>query len=183
MKAGWQAWVVVLALGAVEAFAAALRTFEDLRSEALWLESLRRDTDIAVPRVIPARSGELVIPMRQPGIPRIWNTTLMSGVPGRLLGRYLTSRNLENRTVRVFRAEPPNLPLQDWARQNNWDMNFGRLKRDGQLTLCGPDTRLRKFRLELLFFSPVRGKSKSYSCGGDVFTPVLPVAFHHKVIP
>jgi Ser/Thr protein kinase RdoA (MazF antagonist) len=71
------------------------RTFEDLQAEALWLEALARETSISVPRVLPARSGERVLPMRQPGVPKVWNTTLMRWVPGRLLGHYLTTRNLE----------------------------------------------------------------------------------------
>src|SRR5512142_177732 len=71
------------------------RTFEDLRSEALWLEALDRDTAVAAPRVMPTRSGEYVWPVSLPGVPDDWNATLMSWVPGRLLGRYLTGRNLE----------------------------------------------------------------------------------------
>ena len=71
------------------------RTFEDLRSEALWLEALGRDTTIPVPRIIPARSGEFVLSLSIPGIPKIWNTSLMSWVPGRQLRHYLTVRNLE----------------------------------------------------------------------------------------
>lgn len=71
------------------------RTREDLRSEALWLDAIRRETSVSAPRVVPARSGEYVLPMGDPGIPEIWNTTLMSWVPGRLLGHYLTARNLE----------------------------------------------------------------------------------------
>ncbi len=71
------------------------RTFEDLWSEALWLDALNRDTAIPVPRIIPARSGEYVLPLCGPGIPDTWNTSLMSWVPGRLLGHYLTARNLE----------------------------------------------------------------------------------------
>lgn len=71
------------------------RTYEDLRSEALWLDALGRDTTVAAPRVVPARSGEFVLPLSRPGIPQIWCATLMSWVPGRLLGRYLTARNLE----------------------------------------------------------------------------------------
>lgn len=71
------------------------RTFEDLRSEALWLQALGRDTALTVPNILPARSGEYVLPMCRPGLPKIWNTTLMSWVPGRLLGHYLTERNLE----------------------------------------------------------------------------------------
>jgi Ser/Thr protein kinase RdoA (MazF antagonist) len=71
------------------------RTLEDLRSEALWLEALGRETAVSAPRVTPARSGETVLPMGRPGVPKTWNATLMSWVPGRLLGHYLTERNLE----------------------------------------------------------------------------------------
>ncbi len=71
------------------------RTAEDLRSEALWLEALARDTSIPVPRILPARSGEVVLPAIWPGIPHIYNVTLMSRVPGRLLGGYLSGHNLE----------------------------------------------------------------------------------------
>ena len=71
------------------------RTLEDLQSEAMWLDALGRDTDIRAPRVIPSRSGEQVLPMAAPGIAGAWNTTLMTWLPGRLLGHYLTERNLE----------------------------------------------------------------------------------------
>ncbi len=71
------------------------RTFEDLLSEALWLDALSRETDIPAPRIIPARSGEYVLPLCGPDIPVTWNTSLMTWVPGRLLGHYLTERNLE----------------------------------------------------------------------------------------
>lgn len=71
------------------------RTFEDLQAEALWLAALERDTDIPAPRIIPARSGEYVLPMSRPDIPKIWNASLMSWVPGRLLGHYLTEGNLQ----------------------------------------------------------------------------------------
>jgi Ser/Thr protein kinase RdoA (MazF antagonist) len=70
------------------------RTFEDLRSEAWWLEALRRDTTLAVPSIVRARSGEAVLPMSAPGIPDIWHASLMSWVPGRLLRYYLSERNL-----------------------------------------------------------------------------------------
>jgi Ser/Thr protein kinase RdoA (MazF antagonist) len=71
------------------------RTFEDLLSEALWLDALNRETALAVPRIVPARSGEYVLPLGAPGIPDVWHTSLMSWVPGRSLGHYLTARNLE----------------------------------------------------------------------------------------
>jgi Ser/Thr protein kinase RdoA (MazF antagonist) len=71
------------------------RTFEDLRAEAMWLHALGREAAVPVPRVVPARSGEEVLPLTGPGVPDVWNATLMSWVPGRLLGHYLTPRNLE----------------------------------------------------------------------------------------
>jgi len=71
------------------------RTFEDLRAEALWLDALARETTIAAPRAIPARSGEWVLPLCRPDISATWNATLMTWIPGRLLGHYLTGRNLE----------------------------------------------------------------------------------------
>jgi Ser/Thr protein kinase RdoA (MazF antagonist) len=71
------------------------RTLEDLRSEALWLEALGRDTAVSAPRVMPTRSGEYVLPVSLPGVPDTWNATLMSWVPGRMLGCCLTERNLE----------------------------------------------------------------------------------------
>ena len=44
------------------------RTFEDLRSEAMWLEALHRETSIRSPVVVPARTGELVLPLSSPGV-------------------------------------------------------------------------------------------------------------------
>ena len=70
------------------------RTLDDLQAEAMWLTALARDTTIQSPRVLPARSGELVLPMSSPGTGPVRNTTLLSLVPGRLLGHYLTEPNL-----------------------------------------------------------------------------------------
>jgi len=70
------------------------RTLKDLQSEALWLEALDRDTAVPVPRIVQARSGEYVLPMKRPAVPETWNIVLMRWVPGRLLGHYLTQRNL-----------------------------------------------------------------------------------------
>ena len=70
------------------------RSYEDLLSEALWLKALSEETDIPVPDVLPACSGERVLAIDFPGIPDRWTITLMRWVPGRLLGHYLTERNL-----------------------------------------------------------------------------------------
>jgi Ser/Thr protein kinase RdoA (MazF antagonist) len=77
------------------------RTFEDLQAEALWLDALSREIAISAPSIRPTRSGEYVLPICQPGVPKIWYASLMSWVPGRLLGHYLTERNLE-RMGRLF---------------------------------------------------------------------------------
>jgi len=71
------------------------RTFQDLNSETMWLQALGRDTEIPVPSIIPTRTGEFVLPHTMPGMAQTWHVTLMSWVPGRLLGRYLTPQNLE----------------------------------------------------------------------------------------
>ena len=71
------------------------RTFEDLRSEALWLAALHQDTSIPVPWIVPARSGEYVLPMQSPAVPQARSASLMTWVPGRLLGKSLTEANLE----------------------------------------------------------------------------------------
>ena len=71
------------------------RTLSDLESESMWLDALRRDTDIPVPRVIRTRSGDGVFPAAMPEVPTPWNATLMSWLPGRILGRYLSTNNIE----------------------------------------------------------------------------------------
>lgn len=71
------------------------RTYQDLLSEAMWLTALEQDTDIPVPGVIPNRSGGYVLSIMIPGIPKVRHMTLMRWLPGRLLGKHLTVRNLE----------------------------------------------------------------------------------------
>jgi len=70
------------------------RTLTDLQSEAMWLEALSRDTNVAAPRIIRSRSGMTVLSMSPPGGSSVWHVTLMTWLPGRLLGGYLTEDNL-----------------------------------------------------------------------------------------
>jgi Ser/Thr protein kinase RdoA (MazF antagonist) len=70
------------------------RTLDDLRSEALWVNALARDTRIPVPSVVPTRRGELVQTIGHPGVPEVRNVTLMTWVPGRLLAHNLSETNL-----------------------------------------------------------------------------------------
>lgn len=53
-----------------------------------------------------------------------------------------TSRHLANCTIRVTRVEPIGETLQELTRKCGWDVNFGRLKRDGKLTLASGSTHL-----------------------------------------
>ena len=71
------------------------RTLEDLQAEAAWLAALGQETSVPVPRILPALSGESVLPICRESVPDTWNTMLMSWVPGRLLRHYLSERNLE----------------------------------------------------------------------------------------
>ena len=125
------------------------RTFDDLYSEALWLEALARETDIPAPRVVLARSGELVLPISDPGIPTPWNVTLMSWVPGRLLGHYLNERNLE-KMGELFAAlhqhgaawKPPagfsTRRFEHWLSRGEENKITGRVAQDSAVAL--PDT-------------------------------------------
>lgn len=70
------------------------RSYENLVSEAMWLEALDRDTDIPVPVIVRSRTGELVLSVTDDRINGTWNTSLMHWVPGRVLGHFLTPENL-----------------------------------------------------------------------------------------
>ena len=70
------------------------RTDTDLRSEALWLQALSRETDIGAPEPIPARNGEFIVKATAPGVPEERRCLLMSWLPGSLLGKQLTEQNL-----------------------------------------------------------------------------------------
>jgi putative transport protein len=52
------------------------------------------------------------------------------------------SRDLINQTIRVTRVEPIQETLQALIHRYGWDVNFSRLKRDGDLVLATPDIRL-----------------------------------------
>ena len=53
-----------------------------------------------------------------------------------------TSQHLTNRTIRVTRVEPIEETLQELARKHGWNVNFGRLKREGNVALLAGETRL-----------------------------------------
>ena len=69
-----------------------LDDLSDLEAEATWTTALARDTQLAVPIPMPARDGRLVITVDDGGPAH--HATLMSWLPGQLLGRHLTEPNL-----------------------------------------------------------------------------------------
>lgn len=71
------------------------RTYKDLTSEGAWLEALERDTNIPAPRVKPTIAGEFVQKMKSEEVPDIWHASLMTWLPGRDLGCYITHENIK----------------------------------------------------------------------------------------
>ncbi len=65
-----------------------------------------------------------------------------------------TSRHLESRTIQVTRREPVTETLQELTRRCGWDVNFGRLKREGKLSLAAAEVRLVPGDLVSLVGSP-----------------------------
>ena len=71
------------------------RTLTDLQSEVMWLEALAIDTDLCTPRVIRSVDDEAVITMQTDNVPQPHNLTLTTFLPGMLMGKRLTARNLK----------------------------------------------------------------------------------------
>jgi putative transport protein len=65
-----------------------------------------------------------------------------------------TSRHLVNRTICVTLAEPSDETIEELSRRSGWDVNFGRLKRGGKVTLATGDTVLAPGDLVSLVGSP-----------------------------
>ena len=71
------------------------RTETDLRSEIIWLQALKQDTDIRVPEPVPTRNGEYMVQASAEGVPEPRFCMAMSWLPGSvLLGSRLTEANL-----------------------------------------------------------------------------------------
>ncbi|HEX6510357.1 MAG TPA: phosphotransferase [Chloroflexota bacterium] len=70
------------------------RTFADLRSEIWWLQALCRDTDLAVPRPIPARDGSTILIIEGPGVPEARHCVLFGWVEGRHVGTRLPASTM-----------------------------------------------------------------------------------------
>ncbi|MEZ4594299.1 MAG: phosphotransferase [Chloroflexota bacterium] len=72
----------------------AWRGAEAAVSEAIWLDALARDTDIPVPQMWRTAAGEAVVFPQAAGVPTGHHAVLMSWLPGVLLGKRLTAKNI-----------------------------------------------------------------------------------------
>jgi Ser/Thr protein kinase RdoA (MazF antagonist) len=103
-----------------------------VRSEMAWLAAICRDTDLAVPRPVPARSRELVTVVADPAVPEPRACVLYHWVDGRFVDERLSVPQL--RRLGEFTAK---LQLHG-ARMNGFDRGrvddfstFGRTQSDG----------------------------------------------------
>ena len=70
------------------------RTKSDAESEVMWLNALALDTQIPVPRIVPASDGRGITTPDVDGVPTGHHALLMTWLPGVLLGKRLTIANL-----------------------------------------------------------------------------------------
>ncbi|MBK8903306.1 MAG: phosphotransferase [Anaerolineaceae bacterium] len=63
-------------------------------SEAMWLDALARDTDICVPQMQRTPAGDTVVFPQAAGAPTDRHAVLMRWLPGVLLGKRLTAKNI-----------------------------------------------------------------------------------------
>lgn len=66
-----------------------------LRSEMMWLEALRRDTDIQVPEPLRTRAGAYVTTVRADGVPEARHCVVFSWLPGRNISEQLCEATIE----------------------------------------------------------------------------------------
>jgi Ser/Thr protein kinase RdoA (MazF antagonist) len=69
-------------------------SLEEIRSEAMWLAALRRDTGLGVPRPLAARDGAFVTTVEVDGVPEPRHCAVFSWVPGPDLADRLTLENV-----------------------------------------------------------------------------------------
>ena len=114
----------ILRLGAADGHGVA-----ELRAELLWLEALRRDTDLAVPIPVPTTRGEFLTIAHAPGVPNPRPCVLFRRVPGTpptATVRPETATRIGALTARLhLHAErfvpPPGFVRPSWG----WDRLFG----------------------------------------------------------
>lgn len=69
-------------------------TQKQIRSEVVWLQAIRRDTDLLVPQPLLTRNGEFFTVNEVPGVPEPRHCVIFSWVPGCDLDQQLTVENV-----------------------------------------------------------------------------------------
>jgi Ser/Thr protein kinase RdoA (MazF antagonist) len=69
-------------------------TLDHVAAEMDWLAALARDTQLSVPRPLPARDGSLVVEASAPGVPEPRLCAIFSWVPGTNLAKHISPLNL-----------------------------------------------------------------------------------------
>jgi Ser/Thr protein kinase RdoA (MazF antagonist) len=70
-------------------------SLEQVQSETEWLTALANQTDLRIPISVRNSLGSAVTQIEVPGVPDLRNCVLFKWLPGRLLDRSLTQRNME----------------------------------------------------------------------------------------
>lgn len=78
------------------------RTAPSVQSEIRWLDALSRDTDLVVPKPVPARNGSMIQAVEIPGFSEIRHAVLFCWVYGEFYYTDLTADHL--RQIGVFTA-------------------------------------------------------------------------------
>jgi Ser/Thr protein kinase RdoA (MazF antagonist) len=69
-------------------------TLDHVTAEMDWLAALARDTDLSLPRPLPARDGRLVVEAQAKGVPQPRLCEVFSWVPGRDLVENMSTANI-----------------------------------------------------------------------------------------
>jgi Ser/Thr protein kinase RdoA (MazF antagonist) len=69
-------------------------TLDHVIAEMDWLAALARDTDLSLPRPLPARDGRLVVEAQSEGVPQPRLCEVFSWVPGKDLAEKLSQDNV-----------------------------------------------------------------------------------------
>jgi Ser/Thr protein kinase RdoA (MazF antagonist) len=101
-----------------------------LRSELLWLQSLRREMRLAVPEPVPAADGSLVCHVACEGNPEALRCVLLRWLPGRRKGADLSPSDLSlagSYVARLHRHSERYAVPEGFVRPYvwNWDWVFG----------------------------------------------------------
>jgi Ser/Thr protein kinase RdoA (MazF antagonist) len=98
-------------------------TADEIRAEMAWLHALAEETDLIVPRPVPARNGEFVVTASTPDVPEPRQCVIFSWVPGRNLADALTLENIRKQGafMAALHEHAAGFALPDGSQINTFD--------------------------------------------------------------